>query len=117
MMRQLGGSFGVALVATFIQYRSWTHRSQLIEHVSAYNPELRQRLAAITAGLVAKGSSLYDAQRQAYGAIEGAVLRQTFLLTYMDAFRIVGVFFLVCIPLLLLFKRRKGEAPAPVSLH
>jgi hypothetical protein len=36
----------------------------------------------------------------------------------MDAFRIVGVFFLFCIPLLLLFKRRKGEAPAPpVSLH
>jgi DHA2 family multidrug resistance protein len=117
MMRQLGGSFGVALVATFIQQRSWTHRSRLLDHVTTYDPELRQRLAAITSGLMAKGSSLYDAQRQAYGAIEGMVMRQTFLLTYMDAFRIVGVFFLLCIPLLLLFKRRQGEPSAPVSLH
>jgi len=116
MMRQLGGSFGVALVATFIQYRSWTHRSHLLEHASIYDPELRQRLAALTSGLMAKGSSLFDAQRQAYGAIEGMVMRQTFLLTYMDAFRIVGVFFLLCIPLLLLFKRKAGPA-APVSMH
>jgi MFS transporter, DHA2 family, multidrug resistance protein len=116
MMRQLGGSFGVALVATFIQYRSWTHRSRLLENVSSYNPELRERLSAMTSGLMAKGSSFFDAQRQAYGAIEGTVLRQTFLLTYMDAFRIVGVFFLFCIPLLLLFKRKAGPAP-PVSMH
>jgi DHA2 family multidrug resistance protein len=45
------------------------------------------------------------------------VVKQTFLLTYMDAFRIVGVFFLCCIPMLLLFKRRSGAAPAPVSMH
>src|SRR4029079_13079850 len=95
MMRQLGGSFGVALVATFIQPRSWTHRSRLLDHVTAYDPALQQRMSAIVSGLMAKGSSLYEAQRQAYGAIEGTVMRQTFLLTYMDAFRIVGVFFLL----------------------
>jgi MFS transporter, DHA2 family, multidrug resistance protein len=116
MMRQLGGSFGVALVATFIEQRSWVHRARLLEHVSIFDPEVRQRLAAITSGLMAKGSTFFQAQRQAYGAIEGSVLRQTFLLTYMDAFRLVGIFFLFCIPLLLLFKRRKGAA-APVSIH
>jgi DHA2 family multidrug resistance protein len=55
------------------------------------------------------------------GAIEGAVLRQTLVLTYMDAFRLVGLFFLGCIPLLLLFRRKAGAAPAGVpdaaSLH
>jgi len=117
MMRQLGGSFGVALVATFIERRSWAHRANLLAHVSVYDPELRQRLAAVTSGLMAKGSSWFEAQRQAYGAIEGAVLRQTYLLTYMDAFRVTGIFFLFCIPLLLLFKRRKGAAAAPVSMH
>src|SRR5436305_6170603 len=117
MMRQLGGSFGVALVATFIERRSWAHRANLLAHVSVYDPELRQRLAAVTSGLMAKGSSWFEAQRQAYGAIDGAVLRQTYLLTYMDAFRVTGIFFLFCIPLLLLFKRRKGAAAAPVSMH
>lgn len=117
MMRQLGGSFGVALVATFIQHRSWTHRVNLLSHVSIYDQTVRDRLAAITQGLIAKGSSLFQAQQQAYGALEGTVMRQTFLLTYMDAFRVVGVFFLCCIPMLLLFKRRSGPAPAPMSMH
>ena len=117
MMRQLGGSFGIALVTTFIQYRSWTHRTNLLSHLSPYDPALQERLQAITSGLMAKGSSLFQAQQQAYGAIEGAVLRQTYLLTYMDAFRIVGVFFLVCIPMLLLFKRRAGRSAGPVSMH
>lgn len=117
MMRQLGGSFGVALIATFIEHRSWTHRQNLLTHVSIYDFPLRQRLDGIVRGLMAKGSTLFEARRQAYAAIEGTVVRQTFLLTYMDAFRIVGVFFLCCIPLLLLFKRARARAAAPVSLH
>jgi MFS transporter, DHA2 family, multidrug resistance protein len=117
MMRQLGGSFGIALVTTFIQYRSWTHRTTLLAHLSPYDPAFQERVQAITGGMMAKGSSFLQAQQQAYGAIEGAVIRQTYLLTYMDAFRVVGVFFLVCIPMLLLFKRRAGRAAAPVSMH
>jgi DHA2 family multidrug resistance protein len=117
MMRQLGGSFGIALVTTFIEHRSWTHRVDLISHLSMYDPAVRERLSAVAGGLMSKGSDLYQAQQQAYGALEGTVLQQTYLLTYMDAFRVVGVFFLFCIPLLLLFKRRRGPAPAPVSMH
>jgi DHA2 family multidrug resistance protein len=117
MMRQLGGSFGIALVTTFIQYRSWTHRTNLLAHLSPYDPAFQERAQAIISGLMAKGSSFFEAQQQAYGAIEGAVIRQTYLLTYMDAFRIVGVFFLLCIPMLLLFKRRTGKAAGPVSMH
>ena len=75
------------------------------------------RLRAITGGMMAKGSDAFQAQQQAYGALEGAVLRQTYLLTYMDAFRVVGIFFLLCIPMLLLFKRRAGRAAPPVSMH
>jgi hypothetical protein len=45
------------------------------------------------------------------------VIKQTLLLTYMDAFHIVGIFFIFCIPLLLLFKRRAGRSAAPVSMH
>ncbi|MFL6263665.1 MAG: DHA2 family efflux MFS transporter permease subunit [Thermoanaerobaculia bacterium] len=117
MMRQLGGSFGIALVTTFIEHRSWTHRVNLLSHLSMYDPAVRERLSAITGGLMSKGSDLYQAQQQAYGALEGAVIQQTYLLTYMDAFRAVGVFFLLCIPLLLLFKRRAGRPAAPISMH
>jgi len=117
MMRQLGGSFGVALIATFIEKRSWFHRQSLLTHVTVYDAPVRERFEAIVRGLVAKGSPLLEAQRQAYGALEGIVVKQTFLLTYMDAFRVVGVFFLCCIPLLLLFRRRRGGAPVPAGMH
>jgi hypothetical protein len=49
--------------------------------------------------------------------MEGTVVEQTFLLTSMDAFRVVRVFFLVCIPLLLLFKRRSRGGPVEVAMH
>jgi DHA2 family multidrug resistance protein len=117
MMRQLGGSFGVALIATYVEKRSWAHRQGLLEHLSIYDPPVRERLNAMVQGLLTKGSTLVEAQKQAYGALEGIVVRQTFLMTYMDAFRIVGIFFLLCIPLLLLFKRRRGAAPAPAAMH
>jgi DHA2 family multidrug resistance protein len=117
MMRQLGGSFGVALIATYVEKRAWWHRSRLLAHLSIYDFAVQQRLQAITRGLQAKGSPPLEAQRQAYAALEGTVAKQTFLLTYMDAFRVVGIFFLMCIPLLLLFKRRKGAAQVPVGVH
>jgi MFS transporter, DHA2 family, multidrug resistance protein len=119
MMRQLGGSFGVALIATYIEKRSWVHRQALLSHVSIYDETVRQRLAEMMRGLAARGSAPLEAQQQAYGALEATVARQTFLLTYMDSFRIVGFFFLACIPLLLLFKRRRGggAGAAAVAMH
>jgi len=118
MARQLGGSFGVALVATFIEKRAWAHRTNLIEHVSMYDPQTRARAEAIMHALVAKGSTMWEAQRQTWQALEGTVVQQTYLLTYMDAFRLVGIFFLICIPLLLLFKRgRRRGGSGSVGMH
>jgi DHA2 family multidrug resistance protein len=116
MMRQLGGSFGVAIIATYIQQRVWSHRGALLGHLSIYDPAVRERLQAISHGLEASGSAPWTAQQQAYGALEGTLTRQSFLLTYMDAFIVCGVFFLAVIPLLVLFKRGKKSA-APVPLH
>jgi MFS transporter, DHA2 family, multidrug resistance protein len=110
MMRQLGGSLGVALIATFIEHRTSAHRQDLLRYITPYDFPLRERLHTIIHGLMAHGASFGEAQRQAYAAIDGIVTKQAFLLTYMDAFRIVGVFFLCCMPLLLLFKRRGGSA-------
>jgi DHA2 family multidrug resistance protein len=65
---------------------------------------------------MARGSSFLLAQQQAYAALEGTVVRQTLLLTYMEAFRWVGVFFLVSLPMLLLFPRRR-RAAVRVDVH
>ena len=115
MMRQLGGSTGVALMATFIQQRNWAHRQNLLTHLTPYDPALRERLAAIVHGFVAQGSTLIEARRRALAAIDAVMSRQALLLTYLDAFRIVGVMFLFCIPLILLFRRPRSPVTVPAA--
>ena len=117
MMRQLGGSFGVALIATYIQKRSWAHRQNLLRTSRSTTPPLRERLAAITRGT--RGRGLAARRGPAPGdraPSRGRSCEQTFLLTYMDAFRSSASSSSLCIPLLLLFKRRRG-GPVAVPLH
>jgi DHA2 family multidrug resistance protein len=108
MMRQLGGSFGIAALTTIIHIRQGYHRSVLIEHVNPYNPAFTERLHMMTQGFIAKGKSILDATHMAYGAIEGTVIRQTMLLTYDDAYWISGLVMLFSIPLLYLQPFRKN---------
>ena len=119
MMRQLGGSFGIALITTVLHLRQGFHRNILLQHVNINNPALTERVNMLTKGFMAKGYSLLDAQHAAYRAIEGAVTKQTYLLSYLDGFYFVGIFFLFCIPLLYLqpFKRGSAGAKAAAEAH
>ena len=48
----------------------------------------------------------------AYKAIEGAVMKQAAVLSYMDVFLYIGILFVICIPFVILVrgnKKRKGE--------
>jgi DHA2 family multidrug resistance protein len=116
MMRQLGGSFGVALISTYITRVQWAHRSQLVSHLTRFDFAAADRLRTWTATLLARGVPQLEAQRAAYGLLGRTLLRQTLLLSYMDAFRMMAVFFLACIPLLVLFKKG-GGGPVDVLSH
>jgi DHA2 family multidrug resistance protein len=111
MMRQLGGSFGIAALTTIIHIRQGFHRSTLIEHVNPYNPAFTERLNQYMHGFMAQGKSVIDATHMAYGAIEGTVIRQTMLLSYDDAYWISGLVMLFSIPLLYLQPFRKNMKP------
>ncbi|MFM2136127.1 MAG: hypothetical protein RL021_1527 [Bacteroidota bacterium] len=108
MMRQLGGSFGVAIITTLLHMRQGLHRARLIENISIFDSETGGRFEQIRQTMIAKGMSIAEATQAAQKALEGMVVRQSYLLGYMDAFWLTGVFFLICIPLLYLqkFKRR-----------
>jgi DHA2 family multidrug resistance protein len=114
MVRQLGGSFGVALMTTFIHNRISVHRLNLIPHVTAYDTAVTDRLGMYTQAFLSRGYSLSQAQGMAQAAIEGAVIKQSMLMAYMDCFWIIGVFFLLCIPLVIFQKKSKGP---PVSME
>lgn len=120
MVRQLGGSFGIAMATTYISSRTIFHYNRLSEHVSMYTQATYDRVNSYTGAFMAKGSDFNTAQMQALTAIRGNVYKQSMLLTYNDVFLIVGVFFAVCIPLLILFRTKKkdvGEVEKQVEMH
>jgi DHA2 family multidrug resistance protein len=112
MMRQLGGSFGIAALTTIIHIRQGFHRSTLIEHINPYNPAFTERLDATMHRFMTQGKSVIDATHMAYAAIEGSIIRQTMLLTYDDAYWISGLVMLFSIPLLYLQPFRKNMKAA-----
>ncbi|MEP6611881.1 MAG: MFS transporter, partial [Mucilaginibacter sp.] len=116
MMRQLGGSFGIAVLTTIIHIRSGFHRSVLIEHANPYNPEFTQQLNMHIQNFIAHGKSVLDATQMAYAAIEGRIIKQTMLLTYDDAYWISGLVMLFSIPLLYLQPFKKA-VKLPVDAH
>ncbi|MDR3680859.1 MAG: DHA2 family efflux MFS transporter permease subunit [Flavipsychrobacter sp.] len=116
MMRQMGGSFGIALINTYIAHRAAANRTDLITHITASNYATHQRIQTITGNLMAHGANYMQAMKQAMGALEATVVRQTFLLSYMNAFLLLAILNAACIPLVLITIKRKGAPKSDVKL-
>ena len=116
MARQLGGSFGIALITTFLDRRMFLHRTRLLEHIHPYNDAYAQRLRDMTGGFLRQGYDAAQAGAMAHKAMEGALMRQTALLSYADVFWLVGFFFLLVIPLLYVQKFKKAN-PLAAGAH
>ncbi|MDR6783599.1 DHA2 family multidrug resistance protein [Pedobacter africanus] len=116
MMRQLGGSFGIAALTTLIHVRQGFHRSNLLVNINEYNPAFTERFNAFIKSFMAKGYSYLDAKMLAAKSIEGTVTKQSLLLTYSDAYWVAGLILLCSIPLLYLQKFKKNVA-VPADLH
>jgi DHA2 family multidrug resistance protein len=112
MMRQMGGSFGIALTNTYIAHREAINRTALITHVTAYDDLTRQRQQSYISNFMAYGSSYLRALAQSVEALERVVVRQTFLLSYMDAFLLLAVLNGCCIPLVILTIKKRQKAKA-----
>lgn len=116
MMRQLGGSFGIAILTTLIHIKSGINRNILLENINPYNPAFTEKQQAFIQGFQSKGYSAFEAQQMANRAIEGSVVKQTMLVTYDNIYLLVGLFVLCCIPLVYLQKFKKNVA-LPVDAH
>lgn len=116
MMRQLGGSFGIAALTTLIHVRQGFHRSNLLGNVNEHNPAFVDRFNGFIQNFMSKGYNYLDAKSLALKAIEGTVTKQSLLLTYSDAYWVAGLVLLCSIPLLYLQKFKKNVA-IPADLH
>lgn len=116
MMRQLGGSFGVAILTTLIHLKSGEIRNLLFGNINPYNPAYTQRLDGLIRKFMEKGFSMEQARQMAIKAIETTVVKQTMLVTYDSMFMLIGVFVLASIPVIYLQRFKKKPAIA-VDAH
>jgi DHA2 family multidrug resistance protein len=90
MMRNIGGSIGIAGLSTLLSVRERFHSARIGESVTFYSGAVQARLQQSAAFFMSHGSDPYSAHMRAIGAIGGAVRRQAFLLAYSDCFLALG---------------------------
>jgi DHA2 family multidrug resistance protein len=117
MMRQLGGSFGVAIISTFISRMNMLHRSNLVTSLDIHNPNVQNRIYQLQQTLIAKGYSSQKALMMSYKIMDLQVTKQSAVLSYMDVFLYLGVIFLVCVPFILATKTQKSSPVSMADAH
>ena len=115
MMRQLGGSFGVAAITTFIANKSMFYRNDMVAKLDVNSLNVQQRIAGLKASFVAKGMTPDQALGSAYKILDLSVMKQSTVLAYMDVFLYLGLMFLFCIPFILFIKNKKGGETIDLS--
>ncbi|MCL1495059.1 MAG: multidrug efflux MFS transporter [Pseudanabaena sp. Salubria-1] len=105
MMRNLGGSFGIAALATLLTQREKFHSNRLGDAISLYNPETQQRVDTLTQLFVSKGTDFNTAQSQAFQAIASTVSRESYVMAFNDCFYFIGFALLLSGVAVLFFKK------------
>jgi DHA2 family multidrug resistance protein len=115
LMRNLGGSIGIAFVTTMLARGAQAHQALMVGHLAPDNPAFTQQLAAAKHQL-AQHADPVTATHQAYAAVYALLDQQAHLWAYVDNFFLFGAAALIGLPLIFLFKRVTAPAkPAPAA--
>ena len=114
MMRNLGGSVGIALLSTVIARREHMHFSVLAESMTENATRTQDRLAALMAGMHAGGDPAL-AKLGALSTLAAQVRREAYVIAYADAFWIVGVGLMLSLGALFILKKPARTAASAAA--
>ncbi len=112
MMRQLGGAFGISVVNTYTAHRVAIHRTDLLINITSTNSAAVNRLNLLSAYFQHKGINVLEAKAKGIAIIEQTIIRQSAMLSYVDAFFLIGLLFAFTLPLLLFVVKAPKNAAA-----
>jgi DHA2 family multidrug resistance protein len=107
LVRNIGSSVGIAVVTTLLTRSRVAHAVSLGEHVSIYDSSTRALVGQMQHVFQMRGSGA-PPDLAAAGMLSGMIQRQAAILSFVDAFRIMGVIFIVVVPLVFIMRRPAG---------
>ncbi|MEP6491805.1 MAG: DHA2 family efflux MFS transporter permease subunit [bacterium] len=108
--RQLGGSFGIAGIATLLGRYTSQLRAVIGDRVAAGDPLAMDRVNALTKGMMARGADAWTAHQRALTILDRQLSAQASVLAYSRIYVLSAALILVLIPLLLLVRQTKSGA-------
>jgi DHA2 family multidrug resistance protein len=117
LSRQLGGSFGIAVLANYVAKHTEFHHADLVSNLSAGDMMTDTRVQALTHGFIGRGMNAFDAKSAALQALNGQVMQQSSMLSFNDAWLFVLLVFVAVSPSILLLRRPASSAEMPADAH
>ncbi len=111
LMRNIGGSVGIAIMTTFLARRSQVHQNQLVSNVTPGSLAAARFLRGMQANFYAHGADAVTASRKSLAAIYGLVQQHAAMLAFVEAFWLMAVVFLGMIPFVALLQYSKAKRP------
>lgn len=110
LLRNIGGSVGIAVSATLLQRYSQFYQNVLVAHANPMNPLYQEKIAALTQAAINSGVPPSEAEQTALGILYRSIQQQAGMLSYNHIFWIIGIAFFSVIPFLLLLRKPKDES-------
>ena len=107
LMRNIGASIGISMVATIYARAGQSNVNVLGSHINAYDPASTSMIQGMRNSMMAGGADPITATQRAFGALFGMVQREAMMLGFVRAFRLLGFMFFLMIPLVFLMKKPK----------
>ena len=117
LMRQLGGSFGIAYLSTHIANMTQIHHADLVQNIYPGNPAFDERMSAMTGAFIARGYDAADAHTAALASISGLVQTQAAVMSYNDAFLLIGIATLIVSPCVFLLRAKFTKVAGAEAAH
>ncbi len=117
LLRQIGGSLGLAAFASLIPRYTKQATTAISAHVESGRPEVLDRLALISNTLISRGYDAVSAKMAAGRVLGGAIARQATVITFERLFFLSGVLFLLVLPLLIFLKSPDHKNAVKVDVH
>jgi DHA2 family multidrug resistance protein len=109
LLRNLGGSFGVAFVTTMLARRAQFHQVHLVQHLTPFSRNLQAAVPQISEVLRERGFASPLTGQGHLGVIYNELLRQASMLSFNDVFHILSIMMMLILPLVLLMKMGKED--------